>query len=409
VAADDEHVWLEGGFRAGVYYEVTYRSRISPVAGTGLLAFRDAAAHLRREHRAEHVFAAGGSQSGRFLRSWLAEGLNLDETGEQVFDGLLVDVAGGRRGEVNFRGAQPSLMYPVGFTTLPPFAHDDLLARQRAIGGMPRVIFTNSSWEYWLGDAGLTHVDVDGRDLPESEDARSYFFSGIDHYGSLVEAKNRLPLANRPNPLDSAGLGRAAFDHLVAWACDGTPPPPSQVPRVADGTGTTRAAVLAATPDIPGAVLADPEALPWLREIDLGPHADKGIGRWPPVDGARRPDIVSAVDADGNEIAGIRLPTVAVPVGTYTGWNPRWPTDGRPGTLFARCGSFWPFARTEEERRRTGDPRPSIAERYRDRDDYVARATAAAEVLVAARLLDETDVAAAVGAAVRLYDEVVGA
>jgi hypothetical protein len=115
---------------------------------------------------------------------------------------------------------------------------------------------------------------------------------------------------------------------------------------------------------------------------------------------------VSAVDADGNDVAGIRLPQVAVPVGTFTGWNPRRPAGGLPATLYARCGSFWPFARTEAERLASGDPRPSIAERYRDRDDYAARVGDAVAELVGERVLRPDDATAAVDAALTLYDEV---
>jgi hypothetical protein len=233
-------------------------------------AFRDLGSFLRhggagggKSHT--HAIASGGSQSGRFLRQWLSEGLNLDEVGRQVFDGALVEVAGGRRGEVNHRGAQPALMYPVGFSTLPPFAHGDLLARQRTAGGVPRVVFTNAAWEYWLGDAALTHVDTASADLPEVDEVRSYFFAGVDHYGGLMSYKTGLPIANPPNPLDAGLLALAAFENLVAWACDGVEPPPSRLPRVTDGSATTRASALAAMPAVPHATLADPGALPWLR------------------------------------------------------------------------------------------------------------------------------------------------
>lgn len=419
VVADDEHVWLEGGFRPGVYYELVYRSRISPVAGAGLLAFRDLGSHLRHGgpdvgdgHR--HVFANGSSQSGRFVRSWLAEGLNLDEAGRQVYDGVFASVAGGRRNEVNHRGAQPALMYPVGFSTRPPFSTHDLLARQRAAGGVPRVMFTNGAWEYWLGDAALSHVEPGAgsdrpTDLPDTDEARTYLFAGVDHYAGQLGYTVGLPVSNHPNPLNPAGLARAAWANLVRWVRDGTPPPPSRVPRLADGTATTRAAAIAALPAIPGAVLPDLDALPAVRSIDLGPDADKGVGRWPAVVGDPLPDLVSALDADGNEIAGVRAPTLAVPLGTHTGWNPRRPVDGLPPTLYARAGSFWPFARTEEERRRIGDPRPSIAERYADRDDYLARVGDAADSLVAEGLLLADDVDAATRAAAALWDDVVGA
>jgi hypothetical protein len=146
----------------------------------------------------------------------------------------------------------------------------------------------------------------------------------------------------------------------------------------------------------------------WLRVVDLGPDSHRGIPRWPATFGAALPDLVSAVDGDGNEVAGVRLPEVAVPVGTFTGWNPRRPDGELPVSLYARCGSFWPFAPTERERIRSGDPRPSLESRYCDRADYEARARAAAEALVEARHLLPSDVDAAVDAAVALYDRVAG-
>jgi hypothetical protein len=180
------------------------------------------------------------------------------------------------------------------------------------------------------------------------------------------------------------------------------------VPRLEEGTAVARSEVLGRFPAIPGTVLPEPEGMMRLRAVDLGPEADRGIPRWPATFGEAFPDLVSAIDDDGNEVAGIRLPEVAAPVGTFTGWNPRRPDDDLPVSLYARCGSFWPFARTEEERARTGDPRPSLESRYRDRDDYAARARAAAESLVEARHLLPDDVDAAVATAVALYDEVVG-
>ena len=105
---------------------------------------------------------------------------------------------------------------------------------------------------------------------------------------------------------------------------------------------------------------------------------------------------VCAVDADGNEVAGIRLPPIAVPLGTYTGWNVY---RAQPGELADRDGSLIPFARTRREREAAGDPRPSLEERYGTREAYVAKVKAAAEALVAERLLLPADAAAYVKAA----------
>ena len=419
---DDEHVWLEGGFQPHVYYEVVYTTRVCPVAGVGLLAFRDAGSWLRHGSaddgnpcagRFDHAIAYGASQSGRFLRGWLYEGLNKDELGRAVYDGAQVEVAGGRRGECNQRYAQPALMYPAGFSTLPPFASDyddgspGLFDRQRARGAVPRVVFTNAAWEYWLGDAALTHVDPTGRfDLPDPDDVRHYFFAGIDHFGNMAALKDGLPVANRPNVTDAGLLRRAAFVNLEAWVCNDVEPPPSQVPRIADGTAVSRRDVLVALDDLPELTCADPNALSAVWETDLGPDAAAGIGRWPAVLGKAYPDLVSAVDEDGNEVAGIRLPEVAVPVATHTGWNVRVPTAGLPDALYPRCGTWLPFALTPAERARTGDRRLSLRERYSDRDDYERRVRAAAAELVAQRFLLDEDLEEAVMTALSTYDAV---
>ena len=423
VVPDDEYVWLEGGFRPHVYYEVVYTTRVCPVGGAGMLAFRDAGSFLRYGSEADanpcadrfdHAVAYGASQSGRFMRGWLHEGLNRDEAGRQIYDGAEIDVAGGRRAECNHRYAQPALMYPAGFSTLPPFATDDptggpgLLDRQRRRGGVARVVFTNAAWEYWLGDAALTHVDPTGTvDLPDPDDVRHYYFSGIDHFGGMMpDFKAGLPVVNRPNPTDAGLLRRAAFANLEAWVCDGVEPPPSQVPRIDEGTAVPRRQVLAAMGGLPGLTTADPDALSAVWETNLGPGAAEGIGRWPAVLGAAYPDLVSAVDADGNELAGVRVPELAVPVATHTGWNVRARTDGLPDSLYPRVGTWLPFALTEAERIERSDPRPSIAERYRDRDDYEHRVRAASEDLVARHFLLPADVDESVAAALAAYDSV---
>jgi hypothetical protein len=423
-AADDTHVWMEGGFEADRFYEVVYRTRACPVVGTGLLAVRDFVSHLRHTGTSvgnpcgpavDHTIAYGASQSARLLRQLLFEGANVDELGRRVFDGVLAHIGGGRRGEFNHRFAQPSVTSTAGFGHLPPFATDDdgspaggLYDRQRAIGGVPRTIFTNSSWEYWRGDAALSHLGVDGsRDLPEADDTRLYLLSAIDHIGDIPYIKDAVPVANTPNPLDASLLLRAAFVNLERWVCDDVAPPPSIVPRLSDCSAVRRAAVLRRFEAIPKAELPDPGVLHTARTLDLGPDADVGIGRWPVRLGEAYPDLVSEVDDDGNEIAGVRLPELAVPLGTHTAWNPQRTQGDRPAVMCEFVGSFFPFAATAAEREETGDPRLSVQERYGDREDYLARVRAAADALVAANLMLAEDVGTEVARAARRWSDVV--
>jgi Alpha/beta hydrolase domain len=186
---------LKGGFQPARWYEVVYRSTFAPVAGTGLLAVRDVGAHLRRD--VDAVFAHGISQTGRFLREYLLDGLNLDEDGRQVFDGVLAEIASARRGEFNRRFAQPSLLSPMMPEYGPPYDTAALLDRQRRRGGTPKVVLTNSSWEYWRGDGALVHQDsVTGSDLPEDADARAHLISGTDHIGPASSVCGRLATGN---------------------------------------------------------------------------------------------------------------------------------------------------------------------------------------------------------------------
>ena len=393
--SDATHVALDGGFQPFHWYELIYRSSHAPVAGAGLLAVRDVVSHLRRDRARpiDHALAYGASQSGRFLRQLVWEGLNLDETGDRVFDGVFSHIAGGRRGEFNHRYAQPSVTHVIGFSNLAPYDTAGLFARQRALGGVPRTFFTNTAWEYWRGDGALVHVDpVTGDDLPEDPDARAYLFAGTDHIGTMP-LKDSMPTANPVHKLDTGPLLRALFVELERWACDGIEPPPSQVPRRADGTAAERGEILKRFAGGSGVHVPDVDVLNVTREVDLGPDVARGIGRWPLQLGAEMAAVVSDVDESGNEVAGIRLPAVAAPIAAYTGWNPRVHVDGLPDVLYEFVGARLP--------RLDGAAAPS-------RDAYERDARRAAEALVAGRFLLEADLDAAVAGALALYDDVVG-
>jgi Alpha/beta hydrolase domain len=388
---DATHVALEGGFQPFYWYELVYRTDRAPVAGAGLLAIRDLGAYLRRD--VDHAFAFGVSQSGRVLRQLLKEGLNLDEFGQQVFDGVFAHIASSRIGEFNHRYAQPSLTHTIGFSNLPPYDTTQLLARQRKIGGVPKLILTNSSWEYWRGDGALVHVDPQsGVDLPDDPDTRVYLLSGTDHLGNVSMFKDLMPVANPANHLDASLVLRALLVALEQWVCEEAEPPASQIPRAADGSATDRAVVLRS---VEASHRPDLAVINVTRAVDLGPRADAGIGRWPIVLGEPRVALVSGVDEDGNEIAGVRMPAIGAPVAVFTGWNPRRPVPGLPDVLYEFVGSQLPLP----------DGRPSLHERYGGRPGYIAAARAVAEGLVAQRLLLSLDVDRAVEQAVALYDE----
>jgi hypothetical protein len=389
-------VTVDGGFQPFHWYTLIYRSSRNPLTGMGLLAVRDVTAQLRRENEFPTALAFGVSQSGRFLRQFLYEARNLDETGALVFDGVFAHIASARRGEFNHRYAQPSLTHPIGFSNLPPYDTTALLEPQRTTGGVPKLFFTNTSWEYWRGDGALVHVDPEsGEDLPDDRDARTYLLTGADHLGG-TPFKAMMPTANPVHLLDTQPLLRALFVALDAWVSEGTPPPDSAIPRRADGTLLDREQVLQQFSDaaeLRGFSVPDPASLPVTREVDLGDEADKGIGRWPLKLGQAKPALVPAIDADGNETSGVALPGITESVAAYTGWNPRRPVPGLPDVLYEFAGSRLPLL--------SGRPIPGRAE-------YEQAVRKAAATLVNRRLLLAFDIEQTVTEALTIYDEVAG-
>ena len=428
VEASSEYVYMEGGFEPGKIYCLVYTTEGAPVAGAGLLAVRDVAGFLRRPSEMnpgpgeyDAVYAWGVSQTGRMLRHLLYLGLNVSEDGQMAYDGILPHVAGARRGAFNHRFAQPSDQSTPNWGHWFPFADEPsadlltgrrggLLDRLRERGAVPKVIYTNSSAEYWRGDGNLAHIDTGATtDLPEAPESRSYHFSGTQHgAGYLGQSRTNANDGGRArydlNVVDYSPLLRASLINMDRWVTGGVEPPPSRHPRLADGTAAERRDVLAVFEQIPGVEPPDVQRLFYLRTVDLGSGEAGGVGRYPGVEGATYPSLVSAVDGDGNERAGVRLPDVSVPVGTHTGWNPRAPETGAPEQVVSMNGltSFFPV--TREQRAATGDPRPSLEERYGGRAGYLARVRDATEELVEQRYVLEEDADLVAGNAAARYD-----
>jgi hypothetical protein len=252
------------------------------------------------------------------------------------------------------------------------------------------------------------HTDVAAtRDVTPPAWVRQYFFAGTQHTpGALppppadpnTGGRGRHPFS----VVDYSPLLRAALASLDRWVSEGVEPPASAVPRLADGSAVAAEATREVYARIPGARFPDRVSRP--VRLDFGPRVDQGVVELPPKIGAPYVTVVSAVDADGNDTAGIRPPELRVPVATFTGWNPRHPEQGAPGDLMAMMGSTLPFARTAAERQASGDPRPSLAERYGDREGYLARVRSDAQAMVAARHLLAEDVDAVVERAGALWD-----
>ena len=406
---------LAGGFEPGVIYELVYDARGSVVQGAGFAAIRDLVSFLKHDRSAmnplrradgaplaDRVIGQGRSQSGRALRTFLYEGFNADEQGRQVFDGVMPTVAGGGRGFFNHRFASPTRtatqhlghLYPVD---LFPFTYGDetdpftgrtdgLLRRARASGTAPRVMHLDTSSEYWHRSGSLVVTDPLGdRDAVLPPEVRVYVVGGAQHRPARAPSdRGQLPV----NPNDYAPIREALFLALDRWVTAGTEPPPSVHPRIADGTLAGWPASAAGWRALPGvlypAVIQQPERVDYgeefesLRRIDLHP---------PRRTGDRYGVGVPALDADNNERGVLRLPRLAVPLATYTGWNLRNPAIGAPTELLDLQGGRIPFPLTAQERERTGDPRPAVTERYADFADYRTRYLAAVESLIAGRYL----------------------
>jgi len=415
---DRNRVYLAGGFQPSKIYEVVYRSQDPAVVGTGPAAVRDAISHLKYASAdtlsipagsIQRAIAFGVSQSGRFLRTYLYYGFNEDEQGRKVFDGVMAHVAGAGRGSFNHRFAQPSRdghpflneFYP---TDIFPFTDnvqtdtqtgekDGLLLRVKP-QLMPKIFYTNSSYEYWGRAASLIHTTIDGRgDAPLADNTRIYVFAGGQH-GPAGFPPQRSIGQQLNNPNDYRWSMRALLLAMNRWLKDGIVPPPSRHPRIDDKTLVQIESLK--FPALAG-VQRPTEAHKAYRVFYGLDFASKGIiSVDPPETNGSYPILVPQVDADGNEVAGVKMPEISVPLATYTGWNLFNPESGPSNLLSSMQGSFIPLARTRADRERTQDPRTSIEERYGTRDRYLALVSAAARELVQQGYLLEEDVATVV-------------
>lgn len=273
---------------------------------------------------------------------------------------------------------------------------------------MPRIIATNSSPEYWRGDASLIHTDIDGsRDAEPASFVRTYLLAGTQHTpGALpplaADANTGSRGYHRFNVVDYAPLLRSALVNLDRWVSEDVEPPPSAFPRLADGTAIEHESLGGYFRKLPGVRFPDRVQRP--RRLDFGPEIEKGIAQYPPKAGGPYRTFASAVDADGNEVAGIRPSELAAPLATFMGWNTRHPEQGAPGDLMSMMGSTLPFALTRAQRERTNDPRASIAERYVSRAAYLERVRETTRKAIADRHVLAEDLEAIIERAGKLWD-----
>jgi len=434
VVPDASHVQLDGGFEKGRLYQVIYTAQGAPVLGLGLAGLRDCVSWLKygsadvlaQAPSLRWAFAYGRSQTGRLLRTLVYHDLNLDEEGREAVDGIIANVAGGLRGEFNQRFGQNSKDRPHMMAHLFPFtdgletdektgAAGALHARIDARGSRLKVFYTNSSAEYHRGDASLIHTEPDGRrDMSPGAHTRVYHFAGTEHgLGVWPPSDTQVAPAdptgaversrNLRGTLNYGRLLRACLVNLDRWISEGVEPPPSAHPRVDDGTAVDPEALAKVFESIPAAHYPRHHARP--QRLDFGADPDgRHTPSLPPHLGLPYGSRVAAVDDDGNEVAGIRLPEVQVPLATHTGWTLRHPEIGGSQQLLVFAGGTLPFPRTRAERAESADPRRSIAERYRSREDYLAAIRRAARELCAERYLLEEDIELSVAMAARQWD-----
>jgi hypothetical protein len=436
----------DGDFIANDIYEFSYTAKNPTVNALGFAAIRDFNAWLRYERRDDEghanplrgdirrIYTEVVSQPARTLNDFTHLGFNQAENGRIVFDGMLQWIGAGDGLSMNYRFSQPGrternrqdhlfneAVFPfANVMTTDPFTGitDSRYASCERTRTCPLAMEIYSANEYWVKAASLLHTTPDGAaDLPDSPYARNYLISSHQH--GTGNPTTRGVCQQYQNPLNSAPVQRALFIALDEWATRHRQPPPSRVPKLSDGTLVPPLPQSGmGFPDIPGVTYTGLKTTRY--RLDFGPDFyETGIATInPPVitppyednsaNGPIYPSFIPKTDSDGNDIAGIRLGDVAVPLASYTGWGLRsgvWADDGCEST-----GQYIPFALTLEERRATGDPRPSVEERYDSLSQYTRKVTHALNRMVRQRLLlcedfnSELDRLIALGEAAHLHD-----
>lgn len=429
VVPDPTSLYLKSGFEPGAIYDLVYTARDPRVSGLGLAGLRDVVSFLKHEDEApdktanpliSHIDQAiifGVSQSGRFCHQFLSDGFNLDTAGRRVFDGALIHVAGAGKGLFNHRFGMATVygtyregnlsatdtfpFTPVEQTDPVTGKSGESFARLRENGGVPKAMFVQSSTEYWSRAASLLHTDAEGKkDLELDPDMRLYLIAGSQHLDGSDDITAKKPCRYDLNPIKHRGpVLRALLTALDAWIRDEKLPPVSVYPRIDEGSLVDLETFRAQFPKIPG--VEPPAQIYRPLRLDPGPRWEtEGIAdHVPPKTGEPYATLVPAVDANGNERGGIRLPEISAPRGTATGWNVRDETHGAGGVLAGLQGSWFPFAETKAEREAKADPRPSLEELYPDRGAYLDGVAATLIVLREGGYLLDEDVTRLLGRA----------
>jgi hypothetical protein len=409
-------LYVRSGFKPGYIYEFIYQAKNPLVLGLGFAGVRDLISFLRYELDDSagnanplagsadktgivRAYAWGRSQSGRFLKDFIYQGFNEDESGRRVFDAVSSHVGGAGRLMLNFEFGHPTTssqqhndqLDPEIFPFTYPITRDAQTGRRDGILKRPKsdpyVIHTQTSSEYWNKRGALVHTDGKGKDIADHKKARVYLISCSQHNAPFGSRPKKGRCQQCSNPLPIGDALRALIVAMDKWVSDGTPPPASRVPRVSDGTLVPPDQKSTGFPNISGVRYT----AVYNRQLflDYGPNVHRGkIEVHPPrqVGNGAYVILVPKVDEDGNEIAGIRLPAIRVPLATYTGWN-LYQSGFAEDELCGRLGMYLPFAKSKREREANGDPRRSLEERYRNHEDYIRRVCREVRAMIEERLL----------------------
>lgn len=396
------------GFDMGAIYQFRYEARDPAVMGLGFAALRDVTSFLKSgardgagqanplaDIRPAVTLAVGVSQSGRVLRDLIWQGFNADPRGGKVFDAAMPLIAGSRKSFVNARFAQPGrystqhldhftygdqFPFSYGVTTDPVSGKTDgIFARCQQTATCPKLMHVDSSLEFWQARASLIVTDGAGKDVALPPGVRTYLMASTQHMRAAAPTVGIC--AYQSNTAQQGPTVRVLLDRLVAWTRSGTPPPPSRYPRLAGAMLTAPNRDAVGFPDLRAVGVAYPQVINELALVDYSVAP-------PRVDARRHYEVlVPMSDADGHDIAGVRLPDVAVPLATYAGWNLR-RKGFAEGQLCGLNGMSVPLPATP----RAGDPRPALSQRYASRLEYAKAVAIAARALRDDGLLLDEDV-----------------
>ncbi len=401
LSATEIEITRPEGLDSGAIYEFIYTATDPVATGLGFTATADVVSFLRGSEGhdvaspvtgIDNAVALGISQSGRFLRDFIYQGFNADETGAKVFDGAIAHIAGSRKTYTNYRfskagrysrqhedhdvqGDQFPFTYPE-LTDPLTGSTDGILKECMSTDTCPKIMQTDTSTEFWQARAALLSTAPDGTAIEMPENVRLYFLAGAQHFTGWSSASKLTDKCQFPtNPVSEAPVMRALTTNMLNWTTQGTEPPASQFPSVSDGTLVPLSEL--ALPDT-----ADDTYVPVFNVLQVRDHSAV-----PPIAGGTYPVLVPQLDADGIPMGGVLDPRIEEPLGTYWGWNLR--NDGfAEGNLCGLTGAFLPFPLEANAE----DTRTPISARYTDADDYAKAVTEASEALIASGLMLEGDV-----------------